>query len=304
MSYVRGFVLVLVAAVSPVFAQEDAVVRLDVSKGGLVAHVFRPSAPGQYPAVILVGGSGGGIGWQDRMAEVLAKCGMVALAVAYFGMPGLAEELERIPLEYMDQAITFLMAQPYVDPDHVGIGGVSKGGELALLVASLHPELRAVAVFVPSGVVFQSVTSDWNATSSWSYRGQEWAFVPYGSAPSGSPIVEYYRSGLKASSAEQLEAATIKVERINGPILMLSGQADTLWPSSQLCEMVVARLTDKKFAHPVEHIAYENAGHLIASIREESTGRGGTEEGNRAAQLDGQRRFVGFLQKHLQRAAK
>lgn len=299
MRFARAFILLLAGVVSTVFAQSDVPVRIDVNETGLVAHIYRPVAPGQYPAVIIVGGSGGGIGWQDQMSEILAKRGLVAMAVAYFGMPGLAEELEWIPLEYMDQAITHLKAQPYVNPDLLGIGGVSKGGELALLVASLHPELRAVAVFVPSGVVFQSVTSDWDSTSSWSYRGQEWPFVPYGSAPKGSQIVEYYRNGLKAASADQLEAATIKVERINGPILMLSGQEDTLWPSSELSEMVVTRLKEKRFTYPVEHVAYENAGHLISSIREDSTRRGGTEEGNRLAQLDGQRRFVEFFLKHL-----
>ena len=296
----HALLLLLLTTVSSMFAQTADVIRLDVSGGGLVAHVVRPSSAGPHPAVILLGGSGGGIGWQDQMAELVAERGIVAMAVAYFGMPGLADELDQIPLEYIDQAITFVMAQPYVNPDRVGIGGVSKGGELALLVASLHPELRAVATFVPSGVVFQSVRSDFATTSSWSYRGQPWPFVPYGSAPEGAPIVEFYRNGLGQAAPSVVGAATIQVERINGPILLLSGQADTLWPSSELSDMIVARLREKSFAYPVEHTAYENAGHLISSIRDNVTRRGGTVEGNRAAQVDGQRRFLEFFETILQ----
>ncbi len=291
---------VLAASAPHVTAQDEASAQLDVSGVGLVAHVVRPAAPGRYPAVLLVGGSGGGIDWQSQMARLLADRGVAAMALAYFRMPGLAEELERIPLEYIDQGLTLLRAQPYVDSTRVGIGGVSKGGELALLVASLRPEIRAVATFVPSGVVFQSITPTFGRSSSWSYRGQELPFVPYGEAPRGSPIVEYYRQGLAQISADSLEAATIKVDRINGPILLLSGRDDTLWPSTTLSDMVVDRLTAKGFPHAVEHIAYDDAGHLISSIRDSVTQRGGTEAGNRAAQLDARRRFLGFFQTHLE----
>jgi dienelactone hydrolase len=285
-------------------AKTASVVRVDVCGVGRVAHLHRPAAPGRYPAVLLVGGSGGGIGWQDQMGELLARRGVVALALAYFGMPGLASELDRIPLEYVNHALTLLATHPAVDSTRVGIGGVSKGGELALLVASLQPMVRAVAVFVPSGLVFQGVTRNFASISSWSYRGQEIPYVPYGNAPQGSPIVEFYRTGVAGLDAEALEAATIKVEQINGPILMLSGREDNLWPSTPLSEGVVDRLRAKGFSHPVEHIAYENAGHLISSIRDSVTFRGGTEAGNRQAQLDGQRRFLEFFERALAAAGR
>lgn len=267
---------------------------------GYIAHVHRPAAEGARPAVLLIGGSGGGIGWQDYIGERLAQRGFVAMAVAYFAMDSLPRELDRIPLEAFDRAIDWLRTQPDVDAQRLGIGGVSKGGEAALLVASAHPEVRAVAVFVPSGIVFQSVTRDFRATSSWTRGGVEVPYVAYGTAPTGSPLVAFYRAGLREASSSTLAAATIPVERIGGPLLMLSGADDTLWGSGDLANAIAARLIDKRFPHAVENIVYPNAGHLISSIRTDGvTSRGGTDEGNTFAQTDGQRRFLDFFSRTL-----
>ena len=291
--------------VGPETASAAAAAGLDtivVRSGGLVADVVMPAAPGPHPAVLLVGGSGGGIGWQRSMAERLAERGFVAMGLAYFRMEGLPPELERIPLEYFEHALTWLRLQSYVDSSRIGIGGVSKGGELALLLASQRPELRAVAAFVPSGYVFQSVAQGFPNTSSWSRGGRDVPFVAYGSVESPRTLADYYRAGVEQADSLELEAATIPVERINGPVLLLSGQSDTLWPSTAFANAVTERLRAHGFPHHFEHVAYADAGHLISSIRgddEDSTRRGGTVEGNRHAQVDGQRRFLDFFERAL-----
>lgn len=275
---------------------------IEVRSGGLVADLFVPAGPGPHPAVLLVGGSSGGIGWQRYMAQLLAERGIAALALAYFGLEGLLPELDRVPLEYVEHALTWLRLQPNVDSTRVGIGGVSKGGELALLIASLRPELRAVAAFVPSGVVFQSIAEGFPSTSSWTHRGREVPYVAYGTVESPRSIGDFYRAGLEQT--DSIDAATIRVENINGPVLLLSGESDTLWPSASLSAAVLDRLRAHGFAHAVEHVAYPDAGHLISSIYpddEDPTGRGGTEAGNRHAQVDGQRRFLEFFERTLLR---
>jgi hypothetical protein len=276
----------------------------EVRGEGYVAHVHRPPPSGavpasaRAPAVLLLGGSGGGIGWQDYMAERLAQRGFVAMAVAYFALDGLPAALERIPLEAFDRALDWLAAQPDVDRARLGVGGVSKGAEAALLVASRRPELRAVAVFAPSAVAFQSIAPGFPRTSSWTERGADVPYVAYGRAANARTLADTYRAGLE--QADSLDAATIEVERIGGPVLLLSGRDDTLWPSAMMGEMVVARLRAKGFRHAVEHVAYEHAGHLISSIRaDDVTHRGGTVEGNAAAQRDGQRRFLEFFARAL-----
>ncbi|MEP6765637.1 MAG: acyl-CoA thioester hydrolase/BAAT C-terminal domain-containing protein [Gemmatimonadaceae bacterium] len=270
---------------------------------GYIAHVHRPVdlRKGQRaPAILLIGGSGGGIGWQDYMGDLLAQHGFVVMSLAFFAMDSLPKELDRIPLEVFDSALNWLSRYPSVDRTRIGIGAVSKGAEAALLVASNRADVAAVGVFSPSGYVFQSVTRDFRSTSSWTRNGVDVPFIPYGSAPTGSPTVEFYRAGRKEANAATLELATIPVERINGDVLLLSGDNDTLWGSGELSELIVSRLREKNFSHAVNHTNYPNAGHLISSIRtDDVTYRGGTKQGNDFAQTDGQRRFIEFFVRTL-----
>jgi dienelactone hydrolase len=59
-----------------------------------------------------------------------------------------------------------------------------------------------------------------------------------------------------------LEAA-IPVERTKGPILLISGTYDGLWPSSQMSQFVMARLRANEHPYPYTHLQYERAGHFI-----------------------------------------
>ncbi len=62
----------------------------------------------------------------------------------------------------------------------------------------------------------------------------------------------------------------------------------------------MARLRAHGSPHPHEHVPYPDAGHLISSVREEDVSRrGGTVEGNRAAQVDARERFFSFFERHL-----
>lgn len=154
-----------------------------VREEGLVGKLFAP--PGDsLPVVLVVTGSDGGFGWAGTVAPLLASYGYAALALAYFdyqGMEGLPTSLEEIPLEYFERAIAWMGKQPQVDTNKLAVVGVSKGGELALLLGSTFPEIRSVVAYVPSGVVWQSFTigaSD-APRSSWSYQGKPLPFVPF-----------------------------------------------------------------------------------------------------------------------------
>jgi dienelactone hydrolase len=278
--------------------------KTEIRSCGLVANLYRPAGEGLHPAVLILGGSGGGIGWQDTTAQILAERGFAALALAYFGMDGLPAELDRIPLESIQRGLDVLRMQPFVDPERIAVIGVSKGGELALLLASMCTEIRAVVAFVPSGYVWQSIVEGDERASSWSHHGKEVSYLPYGKVAERKSIADFYRAGVEQAGA-RLEAATIPVEKINGPILLLTGREDNLWPSAMFGEHIEARLKAKKFTHSLEHISYPHAGHLISSIREDDVSRrGGTDEGNRRAQADAQKRMIEFLQSWARGKAK
>ena len=60
------------------------VVSREVRDRGLVGKMFEPDQPGPHRAVLVVGGSNGGLAWSQEMAALLASHGYAALALAYF----------------------------------------------------------------------------------------------------------------------------------------------------------------------------------------------------------------------------
>ena len=305
----------IVAIALALSGRPDAVIlaqaptKIAVTGQKFVANLYLPSCDSKCPVVLLVGGSGGEI-W-DYHAESLARRGFAALALAYFSlkkMPELPQELDQIPLEYFQNVLAYVHSHGSLDPERIGIAGVSKGGELALLLASVDPRIRAVLAFVPSSVVWQSLPSSaaWDRAadqqprrSSWTYKGQPLPFVPYAAATTTDSLADMYRRSL--DQRELIERAAIPVEGIKAPILLLSGKQDTTWPSSLMSEMVMTRLRARNFGFPYDHIAYDDAGHMIWGRRTDipATRRGGTEEGNRVAQDDAERRMLEFFGRHL-----
>src|SRR5262249_20986346 len=58
-------------------------------------------------------------------------------------------------------------------------------------------------------------------------------------------------------------AAEFPVERIHGPVLLISGSDDQVWPAKILADTATARLHRKGHPFKVEHLCYEGAGHAI-----------------------------------------
>ena len=123
-----------------------------------VGRLFIPPGRGPHPVVIVLSGSGGGFDLDK--AAVLSRHGLATLALAYFGIAPLPTWLHRIPLEYFEAALTWLCAQPEIDSERVGILGVSRGAELALLLGSTFPQIRAIVAYAPSSVAWAASGRD------------------------------------------------------------------------------------------------------------------------------------------------
>lgn len=114
----------------------------------------------------------------------------------------------------------------------------------------------------------------------------------------------FYERALEDGAA--VAAASIAVEKINGPVLVISGTDDRLWPSTRLSEMVIERLEAHDHPFPYEHLRYEGAGHMILmpnSEPEVSRMRrfevGGSKEANEFANKDSWQKVLGFLRESL-----
>jgi hypothetical protein len=152
------------------------------------ARLYRPERPGRYGVIILLGGSEGGSDFGRRMGPILAARGFATLALPYYvagwsreELPGLPCAFVNIPVDRLENVRRWIESQDDLDPARIGLHGVSKGGEFALIAASRMPWLRAVSAIVPSDVVWEG-WGDGSADgvpSSFAWRGRPLPFVPY-----------------------------------------------------------------------------------------------------------------------------
>jgi dienelactone hydrolase len=257
----------------------------------LVADYFAADPPTERRgAVVVLGGSEGGLAGSRRLAQRLAADGFDALAVSYFGEEGQPDHLNLVPIEPVGQARAWLQARPGEGDERIAVVGVSKGAELALLAASRDPEFAAVVVGVPSDVVWQGIDMSGGPTgASWTAQGRPLAYTPYDLSQGFRGILQLYVDSLPGAPAE----AEIPVERIAGPILMISASDDGLWPSAEMANRIERRLGARGFAHAVINLVYEHAGHAVfgppipadAPSLDRALSLGGTIDGIRAARL-------------------
>lgn len=254
------------------------VTRKDLNHPGLVGTVFFPAGEGPHPVVLGLNGSNGGMPLQR--CALYAANGYIAVALAFFGAPGLPEYFGATPLEYFETALAWIRKTLRPKNDFIAVAGSSRGGELAMLLASHFPEyIRAVIGFVPSAVVNgiqqAGAPGEPRDAPAWTWRGEAipnlWqgnpdADVAGYSRPEvpGTPIRQSRVFMTALRNAAFLEKARIPVERINGPVLMISGGDDGAWPSALFSDMIKNRLEGAGHPWPVLHLSREGAGHMFS----------------------------------------
>jgi uncharacterized protein len=218
----------------------------------------------RQPLLVGFGGAEGGNAWtsdqwKSQRDRFLAQ-GYAFLALAYFGEDGIPANVDRIALEGVYAAITDAAKNPKINRKCIALIGGSKGAELALLLASQYPDIKAVVGIVPGSAVFAGHT-DTMETSAFSSNGRQFPFVP---VPE-SAIPYLRKRDLRGAwdemikDKEAMEKAAIPVEKINGPVFLLSATKDEYWPSDKMSEAMIARLKQRGFKHSAEHVAIEGS---------------------------------------------
>lgn len=219
----------------------------------------------KQPLIVGLGGSEGGNTWaseywKNTRDQFLAR-GYAFLALGYFGAKGTPEQLNKIAIDEVYAAIKMAASTKGVNAKKIAIVGGSRGGDLALLLAAHYPDINCVVALVPSHVAFPGNTNHFS-TSAWTYQGEELPFVPVNEAAFPHLMKRDLRATFTAMLQDSLaeEKALIKVEKINGPIYLLSATRDEIAPTTPMCEKMMNRLKEKDFKHHYEHLPVEG-GH-------------------------------------------
>ena len=251
----------------------SAVDTVEVRDDGVRGDLVLPAGEGPHPGVLVLGGSEGGNRVSLRRALDLASQGFAGLAVSYFGAGDLEESIRDIPVERIASAARWLRAHPAVDSEEIGIVGNSRGGELALIAGHRVSGVGAVAAIAPSGLRWPAMRDP--TAPAWTADGEPLPFVPWtGGGPtrttdaSGAVQVSTapgFEQSLDDASDAAIREATIPVEEIPGPVLLVAGRDDGIWPACRLSRVAFRRLerSDHRKRHDDTLRCFDDVGHRI-----------------------------------------
>lgn len=241
--------------------------KIIVREQGIVGTLFIPQTQEPAPVIITFNGSDGGV--NENRAALLASHGFAVFTLAYFGIEPLPATLENIEIEYIEKAFAWIKKRSDLDGSRIGIWGGSKGGELVLILGTLFPEsIQAIVGVIPSCAVYPGC-AEGNPLPAWRYKGallEPIAYMmpvePEAGVNRDDPIwlTPYFFKGIE-QKPELFRDAAIKVEKIQCPILLVSGGDDQMWPSGFYSEKVKKRCDQANV--PCTHLYYPKAGHQI-----------------------------------------
>jgi carboxymethylenebutenolidase len=148
---------------------------IDRSGSALPILVFTPEEEGRRPAIVVSPEAYGVNEFTRGVGAALAAEGYVVVVVDYYrGKPlrepdnyedftevmGFIDELDFAQATHDVMAgIEYARQRPDVDPDRVAVWGYCTGGTLAMLAASLCPNLAAAVIFFPSQPTFPELNA-------------------------------------------------------------------------------------------------------------------------------------------------
>ncbi len=176
--------------------------------------------------------------------------------------------------------------------------GTSRGGELALQLGSMFPQIKAVVAYVPANVRISACCGN--------------TLVPYAWTRQGHPLAFVFPRDLLRNPMAATQAA-IEVERTQRPILLISGEDDGVWESTRMADAVVGRLKQTRFPYSYDHLKYPHAGHRAGrpeivpmwhgAVRNLTSGReenlGGSAQGDAESSVDAIPKVLELLRQSL-----
>jgi len=266
LSVFNGKKLITSKTICRCFVNEDIELQI-IDENGLIGELFLPPSDEALPVVIVLTGSNGGI--QAGTAGMIASHGLPAFALAYSGIGDLPPFVEDVSLEYFEAAFEWIEKHPKLD-GKIYLYGTSRGAELALVLGSFFPEkIDKIVALAPSNVVL--------STDSWLYENEPILpaapfFIDVNNDPTHLESTKEHPRSIRVHrerglilEREKFAAAEIPVEKIQCPLLLISGGDDQLGPCSTYSELIMQRLEKHKSKVLCRHLDFQKAGHLISS---------------------------------------
>lgn len=185
------------------------------------------------------------------------------------------------PLERFEKAIAVLKAQ---GNDKIGIVGASTTGMLALVAASVFPEITLTIALTPSDFIMEGFyrgkrdgAREWpSGGSSVSWQGKPLPYLPYAyrhpeywkrimadSKASGDRIASRPMFDESERRHPVQEAEKIRVENIQGKVVFVGAEDDVLWDTCKYIRRMEKRLNALPHECEVETLIYEHGTHFV-----------------------------------------
>lgn len=185
------------------------------------------------------------------------------------------------PLERIEKAVAYLKS---VGNEKIGIVGASTTGMVALVSASLFPEITLTIAMTPPDFIMEGFIRDGkdgakerpSDGSSLTWRGQPLPYLPYAyrhpqywqqimadSKASGDKIA----SRPMFDESERLhpvrEEEKIMVEDIKGRVIFVGAEDDVLWDTCKYIRRMMKRLETLPHDCTAEALLYEHGTHFV-----------------------------------------
>ncbi|HEY0410830.1 MAG TPA: alpha/beta fold hydrolase, partial [Candidatus Dormibacteraeota bacterium] len=228
----------------------------------LAGELVAPAGSGRHPAVVMIQGSGASTREPYReQAEFLAEHGVAALIYDKRGSGDSTGDPDYRFSQLADDAraaIAALRARPEVQPDGVGLWGLSEGGSVAPLVAAGNPEVKAVMVVSASALPPAS-------QQEWSVRH---SLEAAGAGTGSAPVSRYY------AVASDLGVSNLRFDpveawkRVSQPVLAVWGAADNLVPAHDSASALASALEAGGANHDRLFRTFPGATHVLGVAAE------------------------------------
>lgn len=204
---------------------------------------FVPDTKEKYPLVILATGDGpsgsNGLTWKN-IVPMLLKKGIGAFLFDFAGLGNSDGERRNLtlPIGVSNFSAVINQVRKHVghNPEKIGLIGASFGGNIALLVTSEYPEIKAVGLKSPCSYLPEAFLSEYGEEEM-----ERWARLGYTD-----------KAGFNYTAVEEaLKISTyLHAEKITVPVCIVHGTADSAVPIRQSRDLV--RLIKNSELIPIE----------------------------------------------------